>query len=242
MYARRLLVLPRRDGFRRAPASGRNARQRRPRDRAGTAMAVRQVECLGNCKRRLSAAHAARRLLELRLRRPDAGKRPRSDRRRAALRDIHGRLAALARPPGLPQARARRPHSARLPFSRTLHDRIPQSRSLHRRHRLSRRRQDDDDPPHPRKRRRKAAGADRQRIRRCRHRRRNPQGLRRRGLPGGKHHRTRQWLPVLHRRRRFRPGARLRFWRWSRRSITSSSRPPASPCRSRWCRRSSGRR
>ncbi len=45
--------------------------------------------------------------------------------------------------------------------------------------------------------------AGHQRIWRCRHRRRDSAGLRRRDLPRGRHRRTGQWLPVLHRGRRF---------------------------------------
>ena len=81
-------------------------------------------------------------------------------------------------------------------------------RPLHHRHRLSRLGQDDADPPCARQRQWAAAGGDRQRVRRCRHRRRDPQRLRRCRLPRGEHRRARQWLPVLHGGRRVRAGAR----------------------------------
>ena len=101
--------------------------------------------------------------------------------------------------------------------------------------------QDDADPPYPRQCRRTAARADHQRIRRRRRRRRHPEGLRRRGLPAGRHHRARQRLHLLHRGRRFRPGRRGAARARAASPTTSSSRPPASRCRSRWSRRSTGR-
>ena len=51
--------------------------------------------------------------------------------------------------------------------------------------------------------RRPPARGRRQRVRRARHRPRAAARLRRRGLRRGRHRRARQWLPVLHRRRRF---------------------------------------
>ena len=81
----------------------------------------------------------------------------------------------------------------------------------------------------------------RQRVRRRRHRRRNSQRLRQCRLPRGEHRRTGQRLSVLHGRRRIRAGAR-RHSCHATASSTSSSKLPASLCRSRWCRRSIGRR
>ena len=81
----------------------------------------------------------------------------------------------------------------------------------------------------------------RQRVRRRRHRRRDPARLRRRRLPGGEHRRAGQRLHLLHGGRRFRAGAGPDPGAGRRGSTTSSSRPPASRCPSRWCRRSSGR-
>ena len=88
--------------------------------------------------------------------------------------------------------------------------------SRHHRHRLSRRRQDHADPPSDRQRRRPAPGADHQRIRRRRRRRRDSEGLRRRRLPERCDHRTRQWLHLLHRRRRIRARGRRRCSRATR--------------------------
>ena len=119
---------------------------------------------------------------------------------------------------------------------------LARPRSLHRRHRLPRGRQDDADPPPARERRRPAAGDHRQRVRRRRHRRRDPEGLRHRELPGGEHRRAGQRLHLLHGRRRLRAGARPDP------APEPAGRPHpdrdlrASRCRSRWCRRSSGRR
>ena len=81
------------------------------------------------------------------------------------------------------------------------------TRPLHHRHRLSGRARHAY-PPRARQCQWAPARGDRQRVRRCRDRRRDPEGLRRRRLPRGEHRRARQWLPVLHRRRRVRAGAR----------------------------------
>ena len=61
-------------------------------------------------------------------------------------------------------------------------------------------------------------------------------------LPGGQHRRAGQRLHLLHRRRRFRAGARRPCSTGPRRPSTSSSRPRAWRCPSRWSRRSTGRR
>ena len=86
------------------------------------------------------------------------------------------------------------------------------------------------------------AGDHRQRVRRARHRPRIAARLRRRDLHRRRHRRTGEWLPVLHRRRRFSadpdPADRPR----RRRPAISSSRPRAWHCRSRWCRPLPGRR
>ena len=74
------------------------------------------------------------------------------------------------------------------------------------RHRLSRRRQDQPGAPSAGARRRAAARHHRQRVRRARHRSRAAARLRRRGLRRGRHRRARQWLHLLHRRRRFPAG------------------------------------
>ena len=110
-------------------------------------------------------------------------KRPRPDGRRKALRHLDRRADALARPARFASSAASSRASLPSTRSRTSHDRFARPRSLHRRHRLSRRRQDDADPPPARERQGQAAGDHRQRVRRCRHRRRDPQGLRRRSLP-----------------------------------------------------------
>ena len=118
---------------------------------------------------------------------------------------------------------------------------LARARPLHHRHRLSRRRQNDAHPPRDRQRARPPPRRHRQRVRRCRYRRRNPQRLRQRRLPGGEYRRARQRVPVLHRCRRIRAGARRHSGARAALS-TSSSKRRGSPCRSRWCRRSIGRR
>ena len=94
---------------------------------------------------------------------------------------------------------------------------LVRARALYHRDRLSRCRKDDADPTRPGARARATIGGDRERVRRRRHRRRNPQGMRRRGVPGRKHCRTRQRLSLLHR------GGRLRTRAW----ISSCARRPA---------------
>ena len=196
---------------------------RRSRRSGGAAPASRSPgDCLGNCKRRLSAAMV----------RPAAGAMC-SAISRAAAAPIWSpaRGCSPPRPTGCMPWRGR-PEA----LKRGLVARIPpidmrrkattamtalSAGALHRRHRLSRRRQDDADPPRAGERRRQAAGDHRQRVRRHRHRRRDPEGLRHRDLPGGEHRRARQWLHLLHRGRRFRAGARPDPGAGRRGSITS---------------------
>ena len=65
-------------------------------------------------------------------------------------------------------------------------------------------------------------------------------GCGRRGLRRGRPDRAAERLHLLHGRRRFLPTMQT-CWTGRSRPTTSSSRPPASLCRSRWSRRSSGR-
>ena len=152
---------------------------------------------------------ALQRLVDLRVRRP----------RRATCADalIEGARLLAGAADGILPWRGRpeilkRGLIARVPpidFRRgSTNERLARARSLHHRHRLSRRRQNHADPPCARQCAGPPPRRHRQRIRRRRHRRRNPQRLRQRRLPGGEHRRTRQWLPVLHGRRRIRAGAR----------------------------------
>ena len=152
------------------------ARVRR-RLRAGAGRMPRQLQA------RLQAALPARRLLDLCLRRPDA------DQRRDVVTaadffatSTDGLMPWRGRPEAL-QARpvARIPPLDLAEGSRRMT--APLQGSLHHRHRLPRRRQDDADPPSAGQRRRPAARPHRQRIRRCRRRRRILQALRHRELP-----------------------------------------------------------
>ncbi len=175
----------------------------------GTGVTVRQVRCLANCSRACSAA----------IRRDGAwtyvfgGLEPERD--VGAL--IEGAKLFARAADGLMPWRGRpeilkRGLIARVPpidfEEESEMSALACPRSLHHRHGLSRLGQDDADPPCARQRQRATARRDRQRVRRCRHRRRDPQRLRRRRLPRGQYRRARQWLPVLHRRRRVRAGAR----------------------------------
>ena len=108
--------------------------------------------------------------------------------------------------------------------------------SRHRRHRLSRRRQDQPDPAPAAQRRRPALaliinefgeiGVDGELLLGCGDR----------GLPRGRHRRAGQWLHLLHRRRRFPADHARRCSTGPTRPSTSSSRPRAWRCRSRWCK------
>ena len=79
--------------------------------------------------------------------------------------------------------------------------------ALHHRHRLPRRREDHAGAPRAGECRRPPPRRDRQRVRRCRHRRRYPEELRHRELPRGRDRRAGQRLHLLHRGRRLRAGA-----------------------------------
>ena len=146
-------------------------------------------------------------------------------------RPVHVRKNTIARVPPMPPATSRR----------SRHEHARQG-ALHHRHRLPRRRQDHAGPPRAGECRRPPPRRDRQRVRRCRHRRRDPEELRRRELPRGRDRRARQRLHLLHRRRRFRAGAEEPARPRRTRPSTSSSRPRASRCPSRWSRPSTGRR
>ena len=207
---RRLRVLPRRDRLRRPSARRRNScPQTRKAAPPATTSASASVECLGNCKRRLSAAILRDGCWSYVFGDLDRRQRPRPGRRRKALRHLDRRADPLARPARFASSAA----SSRASLPSTMLKDIVMTASLARvpctvvtgflgagkttliRHLLE-----------------NASGKrlahHRQRVRRCRHRRRDPEGLRRRRLPGGKHRRTGQWLHLLHRRRRFRAGAR----------------------------------
>jgi len=170
----------------------------RTKEVAGLEVRVRQVECLGNCRRRLSAAILRKGCWSYvfgDLSIADAPDLVTAARLYATSKD--GLLPWRGRPDTL-----KRGLVARIPpltESRKFHDRFDRTRPLHRGYRLPWRRKTTLIRHLLENGARQAAGHHRQRVWRRRHRWRNPEGLRGRCLPRGERRRTRQWLHLLYR-------------------------------------------
>ena len=189
---------------------------------AGTGVVVRQVACLGNCRRGLTAAVFRTAAGAMSSAGCEAASGADLGRGGAAFRAVDRRVHAVPGAARGLEARADRPHSqSRHPEGAAMSELGDRPRSLHRRHRVSRGGEDDADPACAGECRRAAVRGDRERVRRHRDRRGDPAELRGRGTA-----RTRtssSWRTGAS-AARWRTTSCRRWtgsWRWSRGWITS---------------------
>ena len=161
------------------------------------------VECLSACSQGCSVALSAPGRWSYVYGRLSEANAQRHRRRGRGLCRRARRHRALAQRAPRSSASNRSPAFHRSPCCRRPPNDLARKSPGHRRHRLSRLGQDHADPASARKSRRQEARRAGQRVRQRGRRRRDPEILRRCELPGGEYRRTRQWLHLLHRGRRF---------------------------------------